>query len=82
MLATYALCGFANLGSVGTNIGVLSQLAPSRTGDIASLVMSSLVTGCISTLLSAAVAGMVMTDLRRFELAAELAAAAAAAGSS
>ena len=82
MLATYALCGFANLGSVGTNIGVLSQLAPSRTGDIASLVMSSLVTGCISTLLSAAVAGMVMTDLRRFEVAAELAAAAAAAGSS
>ncbi|KAF5102621.1 hypothetical protein D0Z00_000331 [Geotrichum galactomycetum] len=77
MLATYALCGFANLGSVGTNIGVLSQLAPTRTGDIASLVMSALATGCISTLLSAAVAGMVMTDLKRFEIAAEIAAAAA-----
>lgn len=82
MLATYALCGFANLGSVGTNIGVLSQLAPSRTGDIASLVMSALATGCISTLLSAAVAGMVMTDLKRFQIAAELAAAAASAGTS
>lgn len=80
MLATYALCGFANLGSVGTNIGVLSQLAPSRTGDIASLVFSSLITGCISTLLSAAVAGMVMTDLTRFQEAAVAAAAAAAAG--
>lgn len=78
MLATYALCGFANLGSVGTNIGVLSQLAPSRTGDIAGLVMSALVTGCTSTLLSAAVAGMVMTDLRRFQEAAEAAAAAVA----
>lgn len=82
MLATYALCGFANLGSVGTNIGVLSQLAPSRTGDIASLVMSALVTGCISTLLSAAVAGMVLTDLTRFAEAAAAAAAAAAANSS
>lgn len=76
MLATYALCGFANLGSVGTNIGVLTQLAPTRSGDIAGLVMSSLVTGCISTLLSAAVAGMVMTDLTPFEAAATAAAAA------
>lgn len=76
MLATYSLCGFANLGSVGTNIGVLSQLAPTRTGDIADLVMSALVTGCISTLLSAAVAGMVMTDLTKF--AADAAAALAA----
>lgn len=82
MLATYALCGFANLGSVGTNIGVLSQLAPTRTGDIAGLVMSALVTGCISTLLSAAVAGMVMTDLQMFEAAASAAAAAAASASS
>lgn len=83
MLATYALCGFANLGSVGTNIGVLSQLAPSRTGDIAGLVISALITGCISTLLSAAVAGMVLTDLNRFaEAAAEAAAAAAAATTS
>lgn len=76
MLATYALCGFANLGSVGTNIGVLSQLAPTRSGDIATLVISALFTGCISTLLSAAVAGMVMTDLRPFEAAALAAAAA------
>lgn len=78
MLATYALCGFANLGSVGTNIGVLSQLAPTRSGDIAGLVISALFTGCISTLLSAAVAGMVMTDLRPFEAAALAAAAAKA----
>lgn len=82
MLATYALCGFANLGSVGTNIGVLSQLAPTRTGDIASLCMSSLVTGCISTLLSAAVAGMVMVDLKVYQEAAEAALAAATASSS
>lgn len=66
MLATYALCGFANLGSVATQIGVLGQLAPSRRGDVAELALSALATGCISTLLSAAVAGMTMADLRRF----------------
>ncbi|CAN6674480.1 hypothetical protein TRVA0_054S00716 [Trichomonascus vanleenenianus] len=66
MLATYALCGFANLGSVATQIGVLGQLAPSRRGDVSKLAMSSLITGCISTLLSACVAGMVLADTSKF----------------
>lgn len=67
MIATYALCGFANLGSVGSNIAVLGALAPTRTGIIAKLSMSSLITGAISTLLSAAVAGMVLADMSAFE---------------
>lgn len=66
MLATYALCGFANLGSVATNIGVLGTLAPTRSGTIVKLVISALITGAISTLLSAAVAGMVMADMSQF----------------
>lgn len=66
MLATYALCGFANLGSVATQIAVLGQLAPTRKAEISRLVMSALVTGCISTLLSAAVAGMTMADMSPF----------------
>lgn len=66
ILATYALCGFANLGSVGTNIGVLGALAPTRVGSVARLVISALITGAISTLLSASVAGMVMADMNRF----------------
>lgn len=67
MLATYALCGFANLGSVATQIGVLGQLAPGRRADISKLAMSALMTGCVSTLMSAAVAGMVLADLSNFE---------------
>uniref|UniRef100_A0A060TJE6 ARAD1D46244p n=1 Tax=Blastobotrys adeninivorans TaxID=409370 RepID=A0A060TJE6_BLAAD len=67
MLCTYALCGFANLGSVATQIGVLGQLAPSRRGEVSRLALSSLMTGCISTLLSAAVAGMVLADMSRFD---------------
>ena len=40
LIATYSLCGFGNIGSLGTQIGVLSQIAPSRTGDVAKLAIS------------------------------------------
>lgn len=66
MLATYSLCGFANLGSVGTNIAVLGALSPARVGLIARLSFSALITGALSTLLSAAVAGMVLADMSQF----------------
>ncbi|KAI5844040.1 H+/nucleoside cotransporter-like protein [Morchella snyderi] len=66
LIATYALCGFANIGSLGTQIGVLSQVAPSRAGDVSRLALSALVAGAISTLTSASVAGLVVTDQRQF----------------
>lgn len=62
LIATYALCGFANIGSVGTQIGVLSQVAPGRGGDVSRLAISALISGAISTLTSASVAGLVVTD--------------------
>ncbi|KAG0165936.1 hypothetical protein DFQ28_008234 [Apophysomyces sp. BC1034] len=60
MIATYALCGFANLGSVGMQIGVLGTLAPKRAGDISRLAVSAMMCGAISTWVSAAVAGMLI----------------------
>lgn len=54
--------GFGNLGSLGTQIGVLSQIAPGRAGDVSKVALSALITGVISTLSSAAVAGLVVTD--------------------
>lgn len=66
LIATYALCGFANLGSLGTQIGVLSQLAPSRSGDVSKLAFSALISGAISTLTSASVAGLVVTNQKQF----------------
>jgi len=62
LIATYALCGFANIGSLGTQIGVLSQLAPSRSGDVSRLAISALISGALSTLTSASVAGLIVTD--------------------
>ncbi|GKT94586.1 nupC family nucleoside transporter [Colletotrichum tofieldiae] len=61
LIATYALCGFGNIGSLGIQIGILSQLAPSRGGDVSSLAVSALISGVMSTLTSAAVAGLVIT---------------------
>ncbi|KAI5858828.1 Na+ dependent nucleoside transporter C-terminus-domain-containing protein [Tricharina praecox] len=60
LIATYALCGFANIGSLGTQIGVLQQVAPGRGGDVSRVAISALLSGAISTLTSASVAGMVI----------------------
>ncbi|GAN08068.1 H+ nucleoside cotransporter protein [Mucor ambiguus] len=60
LVTTYALCGFANFGSVGMQVGVLGTLAPSRTGEISHLAISALICGSLSTWLSASIAGMLI----------------------
>lgn len=66
LIATYSLCGFGNIGSLGTQIGVLSQIAPGRSGDVSRLAFSALVTGVLSTLSSATIAGLVIQDQAKF----------------
>ncbi|KAI4205162.1 MAG: hypothetical protein LQ346_001495 [Caloplaca aetnensis] len=66
LIATYALCGFANIGSLGTQIGVLSQIAPRRSGDVSRLAVSALIAGALSTLTSASIAGLLVTDQAAF----------------
>jgi CNT family concentrative nucleoside transporter len=66
LIATYSLCGFGNLGSLGTQIGVLSQIAPGRSGDVSRLAISALISGIISTLTSASIAGLLVTDQKQF----------------
>lgn len=55
-IASYALCGFANLGSLGIQIGVLGALAPSRGRTIARIAGSAMVCGFLSTLQTAGIA--------------------------
>lgn len=55
-IASYALCSFANLTSLGIQIGVFSALAPSRRRFIASIGPSTLICGFISTLQAAGIA--------------------------
>lgn len=59
-IATYGLCGFANLGSLGIQIGVLSALAPSRGRIIARIALSAMICGFLSTLQAAGIAGMLV----------------------
>ncbi len=59
VVMTYALCGFANFGSVGILVGSLAVMLPERRGEVAGLGMRSLVGGTVATLLSGAVAGVV-----------------------
>ncbi|KAF2813121.1 H+/nucleoside cotransporter-like protein [Mytilinidion resinicola] len=66
LIATYAVCGFGNIGSLGTQIGVLSQISPGRSGDVSRLAVSALITGVISTLSSASIAGLLVTDQAAF----------------
>lgn len=60
VLASYALCGFANFGSLAILLGVLGGIAPSRRGDIAALGLRSILAGTLATLLAAAWAGVLL----------------------
>ncbi|KAL2869840.1 NupC/NupG family nucleoside CNT transporter [Aspergillus lucknowensis] len=66
LIATYALAGFANIGSLGNQIGVLAQLAPSRSGDVSRVAVSAMLTGAISTFTSAAIAGLLIQNEEQF----------------
>ncbi|KAK2867763.1 hypothetical protein FQN49_003495 [Arthroderma sp. PD_2] len=66
LIATYALCGFANIGSLGNQIGVLAQLAPRRVGDVSQVALSAMLTGALSTFTSASIAGLLVTDQQQF----------------
>jgi len=58
LVMTYALCGFANFGSLGILIGGLGAMAPERRDDIVALGPRALVSGTLATLLTAAVVGL------------------------
>ncbi len=58
VIATYALCGFANFGSVAIMIGGIGGIAPERRGDLARLGLRSLIAGTIATMLTGCVIGL------------------------
>jgi concentrative nucleoside transporter, CNT family len=58
LIMTYALCGFANPGSLGIMIGGLGTMAPERRGEIVSLGLRSIIAGTLATSMTGAVVGM------------------------
>lgn len=59
-IISFALCGFANVSSMGILLGGLGSLAPNRRGDIAKLGVRAVIAGMLASLLSAAMAGMLL----------------------
>jgi CNT family concentrative nucleoside transporter len=60
VLMTYALCGFANFGSLGIMIGGMSTMCPERRPEIVSLGLKSIVAGTFATCLTAATVGLLI----------------------
>jgi len=60
VIMTYALCGFANIGSVGINVAGYSILVPERRTEVASLVWKAMLAGFLATCMTAAVVGAML----------------------
>jgi CNT family concentrative nucleoside transporter len=60
LIASFAICGFANFSSVGMQIGGIGEIAPERRGDLARLGMRALLCGTLASYLSATIAGILM----------------------
>ncbi|MDH5679686.1 MAG: nucleoside:proton symporter [Nitrospinota bacterium] len=58
LIMTYAMCGFANLGSLGIMIGGMGAMAPERKEEIVSLGFRTIVSGTLATMMTGAVAGI------------------------
>ena len=59
-IATFALCGFANLSSIGIQIGGIGALAPNKRGELARLGVRAMLAGTMANLMSASIAGMLL----------------------
>ncbi|XP_076437352.1 putative transporter HI_0519 [Babylonia areolata] len=61
VIATYALCGFSNLTSMGLMLGALGGMAPSRRSDISGLVFRAMIAGNVACFMTACIAGLLST---------------------
>lgn len=60
IIATYALCGFANFSSIAIQIGGIGALAPSRRGDLARLGVRAMLAGTLANFMTATIAGILL----------------------
>jgi CNT family concentrative nucleoside transporter len=60
VIATYALCGFANFGSIGIQLGGIGPLAPERRGDLARLGLRAMIGGALASWMTATIAGLMI----------------------
>jgi CNT family concentrative nucleoside transporter len=63
VLMTYALCGFANVASVGINLAGYTVLVPERRNEVVGMVWKAMFAGFLATCLTAAIVGLLPTNL-------------------
>ena len=61
-IATFSLCGFANPGSIGTQIAALSTMAPGRKSDLAEVAFRAFISGTVACFMTACIAGKTSTS--------------------
>nr|WP_283753841.1 NupC/NupG family nucleoside CNT transporter [Roseofilum acuticapitatum] len=59
-IATYALCGFSNLGAIGIQLGGIGAIAPSRQSDLAKLGLRAMIGGFLACCMTACIAGVLL----------------------
>ena len=60
LIASYALCGFANFGSIGIQLGGIGGIAPKRKKDLSKLVTKAMIGGALASWLTATIAGLII----------------------
>jgi len=60
IIASYALCGFANFASIGIQIGGIGGIAPNRFGDVAAVGLRAMIAGTLAAMMTATVAGVLL----------------------
>ena len=60
IIASYALCGFANFGSIGIQLGGIGGIAPQRKKELAKLITKAMIGGALASWLTASVAGILI----------------------
>ncbi len=60
IIATYALCGFANFGSIGIQLGGIGGIAPSRKKELAQIALKAMIGGTLAAMMTATVAGVLV----------------------
>ena len=60
IIASYALCGFANFGSIGIQLGGIGSMAPERRSDLSNLVIKAMIGGALASWLTASIAGVLV----------------------
>jgi len=62
IIATYALCGYANPGSIGVQLATLSSLCPQRKSDVSKVIFRAFIGGSVACFLTACIAGALLKD--------------------